>query len=79
MIKVKALSRELVDGYPDGGADFYWEKGSRVVLIQEWEHMVSGPVWSQVEVDPMTGDNLAEYISECWENYIITDVEEDHC
>jgi hypothetical protein len=78
MIKVKALSRELCDGYPDGGADFYWEKGSSVVLIQEWEHRASGPVWSQVEVDPMSGDNLAEYIGQCWDNYIIIDVEEDH-
>lgn len=79
MIKVKALSRELVDGYPDGGADFYWERGSRVVLIQHWEHRASGPVWGQVEPDPMYGDDLAAYIKGSWDNYIIVDVEEDHC
>ncbi len=87
MIKIQALSRELVDGYPSGGAHFYWEPGSRVVLIQHWEHTASGPIWGQVEPDPMSGagdqetsgEDLCVYIKECWDNYIVIDVEEDHC
>lgn len=79
MIKIKALSKELVDGYPDGGAHFYWEPGSRIVLVQEWEHMAAGPVWGQVMPDPMVKDDLAKYINTFWDNYIIVEVEEDHC
>lgn len=79
MIKVTVQSRELVDGYPDGGANFYWEKGSPVVLVQHWEHKASGPVWSQVEPDPMFGEDLAEYIKACWDDYIIIDVVDDYC
>jgi hypothetical protein len=79
MIKVQALSRELVDGHPAGGAHFYWEPGSRVVLVQEWEHRASGPVWDQVVSDPMAGTDLCVYIKECWDHYIIVDVEEEHC
>lgn len=79
MIKVQAMSRELCDGYPDGGAHFYWEPGTRTVLVQEWEHRASGPVWSQVMPDPMVGDDLATYIKECWDNYIIVDAEAEHC
>lgn len=78
MIKISALSRDLVDGHPDGGCNFYWEPGTHVVLVQEWEHRASGPVWSEVVPDPMWGDDFCDYVKKCWDNYIITDVNETY-
>lgn len=78
MVKVETLARELFEGHPVGGINFYFTPGDRVYLYQEWEHMASGPVWGQVTVDPIYKDIITT-ITESWSDYIIVDVEDNYC
>ena len=77
MIKIEALSRELVDGVagqPVGGCDFYWQPGSEIVLVHEWEHRCSGRDYLPISPDPMWGNDLEEYIKGSWSKYVTTRV-----
>ena len=56
------------DGFAEGGIDFYWTQGAHIVLIQRWEHRAAGNHYSQIEPDPMSGDNLLDYFLETWQD-----------
>lgn len=76
MIKITTEASGLVAGQPEGGADFYWEPGTHIVLVQEWEQKASGRVWSQAFPDPMWGNDFREYVKTCWDCYKVVDVNE---
>lgn len=77
MIRVETVIEDE-DSLVQGGVHFYWEKGSNVVLYQQWEHWARGPEWKQVQPDPMCYDDLLTYLKECWSECRVVDVIEDY-
>lgn len=77
-IQVKTV-REDEDNLVQGGVNFYWVPGARIVLCHEWEYKGSGPVWKDINPDPMSGDNFLDYLLGCWSEYRVVDVVGDFC
>lgn len=49
------------DGHIQGGINFFLPEDSRIVMIQRWEYMAAGNVYSQVEPDVIGEQGLLEY------------------
>jgi hypothetical protein len=66
---VKALKFELKGAAQIiGGFEAWWFKGSENYLYQTWKFGTNGEkVYSEVNVDPMYGDNLSIVIQESWD------------
>lgn len=60
-IQVKLVELDE-EGKEQGGVNFYYVKGARVVLYQEWEYRCSGNVYSPVNPDPIGEEGLLEYL-----------------
>lgn len=74
--RVKLIARELCDGGPVGGLNIIWEKGSAMVVTQEWEHRCSGPVWSEMEAHHIEGGDIFPFLAEWTDTYTVTEIEE---
>lgn len=77
MIKITTVLKGE-DGRPEGGVNFYWTPGDATVLYQSWEHRASGRDWLEMTPDPMWGNDLVEYVKQCWSELEIVKVIEDY-
>lgn len=87
-IEIQAV-RYDEDGQEAGGVNIYWSKGSRVVLVQEWEYRCAGNTYSQISPDPIGEQGLLEYFLASWKwktepgedpvEYIVKSVNENYC
>lgn len=77
MIKLEATGRELFEGNVAEGMTFWWDRGSRVILYQTWEHKASGRVYSQVQFTYTSDDLLTHFYGQGWaDEYKVADVVE---
>lgn len=67
IIRLRTVWRDA-EGHAQGGADFYLPEGSRIVMIQRWEHTASQKVFAQVEPDPIGELDLLTYWLQNWRN-----------
>jgi len=56
------------EGQVQGGADLIWTTGAHVVVIQEWEYRCAGNTYNKVYPDPMVGEDMIDYYTQCWKS-----------
>jgi hypothetical protein len=77
MIKLEATGRELFEGNVAEGMTIWWEKGSRVILYQTWEHRAAGRVYHEVQHTYTSSDLLTYFNEQGWaDEYKVADVVE---
>jgi hypothetical protein len=77
MHNVKAVY--MTNDVVTGGIEAWWAPGSELYLYQEWRPGFTDEErnYSQVNVDPMYGDNLGDVIAESW-NAVVIDYMTDY-
>ena len=82
---IKVSIVELDDeGKEQGGVDFYYVQGARVILIERWEYRAGGNTYDRVEPDYVGENGVLEYLFSAnylgnGSKYTIKDVDGNYC